>query len=251
MIIWRLLTCHPSIFQLMVGIIQAAELPAMDMGGTSDPYVKVYLLPDKKKKFETKVHRKTLNPVFNEQFTFKVRLTLKVQFQHICTVLLLELFSLCWQSDLHAALNAGKVRRQQPAGTLTSSCQNTSHTQLRLHKHTLGLNVIGINTGRCNTTPRRCLRYNGCIAVAQWWGKFCYSPDSGERRCLVYINLMCCDIHLNKRFIVYVSFLILGRNTLGEKKKKQHAAMTPSRKRDVFVDDLKETHKSSFLHFVH
>lgn len=56
----------------MVGIIQAAELPAMDMGGTSDPYVKVYLLPDKKKKFETKVHRKTLNPVFNEQFTFKV-----------------------------------------------------------------------------------------------------------------------------------------------------------------------------------
>lgn len=59
----------------MVGIIQAAELPAMDMGGTSDPYVKVYLLPDKKKKFETKVHRKTLNPVFNEQFTFKVLLS--------------------------------------------------------------------------------------------------------------------------------------------------------------------------------
>ncbi|XP_061085212.1 synaptotagmin-1-like [Conger conger] len=61
--------------QLMVGIIQAAELPAMDMGGTSDPYVKVYLLPDKKKKFETKVHRKTLNPTFNEQFNFKVPYT--------------------------------------------------------------------------------------------------------------------------------------------------------------------------------
>lgn len=42
------------------------------MGGTSDPYVKVYLLPDKKKKFETKVHRKTLNPVFEETFVFKV-----------------------------------------------------------------------------------------------------------------------------------------------------------------------------------
>lgn len=51
---------------------QAEELPALDMGGTSDPYVKVYLLPDKKKKFETKVHRKTLNPIFNETFTFKV-----------------------------------------------------------------------------------------------------------------------------------------------------------------------------------
>lgn len=57
---------------LNVTVNQAEELPALDMGGTSDPYVKVYLLPDKKKKFETKVHRKTLNPVFNENFTFKV-----------------------------------------------------------------------------------------------------------------------------------------------------------------------------------
>ncbi|XP_034331811.1 synaptotagmin-1-like isoform X3 [Crassostrea angulata] len=57
--------------ELTVGVIQAADLPGMDMSGTSDPYVKVYLLPDKKKKFETKVHRKTLNPVFNETFTFK------------------------------------------------------------------------------------------------------------------------------------------------------------------------------------
>ncbi|XP_026673468.1 synaptotagmin 1-like [Ceratina calcarata] len=56
---------------LAVTVIQAEELPALDMGGTSDPYVKVYLLPDKKKKFETKVHRKTLSPQFNETFTFK------------------------------------------------------------------------------------------------------------------------------------------------------------------------------------
>ncbi|XP_031632289.1 synaptotagmin 1 isoform X3 [Contarinia nasturtii] len=56
---------------LNVTVLQAEELPALDMGGTSDPYVKVYLLPDKKKKFETKVHRKTLNPVFNESFVFK------------------------------------------------------------------------------------------------------------------------------------------------------------------------------------
>jgi len=57
---------------LKVDVIQAEDLPACDAGGTSDPYCKVYLLPDKKKKFETKVHRKTLNPVFNESFTFKV-----------------------------------------------------------------------------------------------------------------------------------------------------------------------------------
>ncbi|CAH8435107.1 unnamed protein product [Dicrocoelium dendriticum] len=58
--------------ELTVGVIQATDLPGMDMSGTSDPYVKVFLLPEKKKKFETKVHRKTLNPVFNETFVFKV-----------------------------------------------------------------------------------------------------------------------------------------------------------------------------------
>uniref|UniRef100_A0A8C3IEC9 Synaptotagmin 5 n=1 Tax=Chrysemys picta bellii TaxID=8478 RepID=A0A8C3IEC9_CHRPI len=61
-----------TLSQLVVGIIQAADLPALDIGGTSDPYVKVFLLPEKKKKHETKVHRKTLNPTFNETFTFKV-----------------------------------------------------------------------------------------------------------------------------------------------------------------------------------
>ena len=56
---------------LNVTAVQCSELPALDMGGTSDPYIKVYLMPDKKRKFETKVHRKTLNPFFNETFAFK------------------------------------------------------------------------------------------------------------------------------------------------------------------------------------
>ncbi|CAL8360424.1 unnamed protein product [Lota lota] len=58
--------------ELTVGIKQAAELLAMDLGGTSDPYVKVYICPSKTKTFETKVHRNTLTPVFNELFTFQV-----------------------------------------------------------------------------------------------------------------------------------------------------------------------------------
>lgn len=56
---------------LTVGVIQAADLKAMDFGGTSDPYVTVYLVPEATQKFETKVFRKTLNPLFKEQFTFK------------------------------------------------------------------------------------------------------------------------------------------------------------------------------------
>ncbi|NXX80206.1 SYT1 protein, partial [Urocolius indicus] len=58
--------------ELKVGIKQAAELKAMDSGGTSDPYVIVYLTSDLKKRYETKVYRKTLNPVFNESFIFQV-----------------------------------------------------------------------------------------------------------------------------------------------------------------------------------
>ncbi|NXK08212.1 SYT1 protein, partial [Herpetotheres cachinnans] len=58
--------------ELKVGVKQAAELKAMDSRGTSDPYVIAYLTSDVKKKYETKVYRKTLNPVFNESFTFQV-----------------------------------------------------------------------------------------------------------------------------------------------------------------------------------
>ena len=66
---------------LMVSIIQGKDLMAMDLGGTSDPYVKIYLLPREKhlKKQETKVHRKTLDPVFNETFKYEVTL----QYSHL------------------------------------------------------------------------------------------------------------------------------------------------------------------------
>ncbi|GAB1599800.1 synaptotagmin-9-like isoform X1, partial [Argonauta hians] len=57
---------------LFVTIIKATNLPAKDFSGTSDPYIKVYLLPDRKTKFQTKVHRKTLFPEFNETFMFNV-----------------------------------------------------------------------------------------------------------------------------------------------------------------------------------
>ncbi|GIY49064.1 synaptotagmin 1 [Caerostris extrusa] len=45
---------------LAVTVIQAEDLPGMDMSGTSDPYVKVYLLPDKKKIPYSEISSKTL-----------------------------------------------------------------------------------------------------------------------------------------------------------------------------------------------
>lgn len=57
---------------LLVKILKAFDLPAKDLCGSSDPYVKIYLLPDRKQKFQTRVHRKTLNPTFDESFQFPV-----------------------------------------------------------------------------------------------------------------------------------------------------------------------------------
>ncbi|XP_071791238.1 synaptotagmin-7-like isoform X2 [Asterias amurensis] len=56
---------------LIVKIFKAIELLAKDFSGTSDPFVKVLLLPNKKHKMETKVKRKKLNPVWNETFLFE------------------------------------------------------------------------------------------------------------------------------------------------------------------------------------
>ncbi|KAG7483211.1 synaptotagmin-7-like isoform X2 [Solea senegalensis] len=56
---------------LTVKILKGQELPAKDFSGTSDPFVKLYLLPDKKHKLETKVKRKNLNPHWNETFLFE------------------------------------------------------------------------------------------------------------------------------------------------------------------------------------
>nr|CAD7458533.1 unnamed protein product [Timema tahoe] len=50
---------------------KAKELPAKDLSGTSDPYVRVTLLPDKKHRLETKIKRRTLNPRWNETFYFE------------------------------------------------------------------------------------------------------------------------------------------------------------------------------------
>nr|XP_061825507.1 uncharacterized protein LOC133612273 isoform X1 [Nerophis lumbriciformis] len=56
---------------LTVKVLRGQELPAKDFSGTSDPFVKIYLLPDKKHKLETKIKRKNLNPHWNETFLFE------------------------------------------------------------------------------------------------------------------------------------------------------------------------------------
>ncbi|XP_056408593.1 synaptotagmin-11 isoform X2 [Hyla sarda] len=56
---------------LVVTIQEAHGLPVMDeQARGSDPYIKMTILPDKKHRVKTRVLRKTLDPVFDETFTF-------------------------------------------------------------------------------------------------------------------------------------------------------------------------------------
>jgi len=56
---------------LTVKIIRAEKLAAKDLSGTSDPYVKISLLPDKRHTLTTNIKRKNLNPRWNEIFAFE------------------------------------------------------------------------------------------------------------------------------------------------------------------------------------
>ncbi|KAM9306254.1 rabphilin-3A [Pholidichthys leucotaenia] len=60
---------------LIVGVVRCAHLAAMDSNGYSDPFVKVFLKPDmgKKAKNKTQIKKKTLNPEFNEEFSYEVK----------------------------------------------------------------------------------------------------------------------------------------------------------------------------------
>lgn len=78
---------HPSLGHICIGlgyspndsvlavfILSCQRLIALDEGGTSDPYVTLFLIEDGKKtmKRKTTVKMRTLNPVFNESFPFEI-----------------------------------------------------------------------------------------------------------------------------------------------------------------------------------
>ncbi|KAL8606809.1 hypothetical protein ACOMHN_049638 [Nucella lapillus] len=56
---------------LTLRVIRAEDLPAKDLTGASDPYVRILMLPDKKHKLMTKVKKRNLNPHWNECFIFE------------------------------------------------------------------------------------------------------------------------------------------------------------------------------------
>ncbi|XP_041667303.1 rabphilin-3A [Cheilinus undulatus] len=69
------LTYNSQQGRLIVGVVRCAHLAAMDSNGYSDPFVKVCLKPDmgKKAKNKTQIKKKTLNPEYNEEFSYEIK----------------------------------------------------------------------------------------------------------------------------------------------------------------------------------
>lgn len=63
---------HDTAGLLTVRLIEANDIQPREFSGTADPYAKIRLLPDVTNVWQTRIHKKTLNPVFDEDFVFEV-----------------------------------------------------------------------------------------------------------------------------------------------------------------------------------
>ena len=63
---------NPEQGLLTVRLIQARDLVPRDFSGTADPYCRLCLVPNRRPQLQSRVHKKTLSPEFEEEFIFEV-----------------------------------------------------------------------------------------------------------------------------------------------------------------------------------
>ncbi|KAJ8043071.1 BAI1-associated protein 3 [Holothuria leucospilota] len=88
---------------LVVKVCNADDLPGMDRSGLSDPFVLVQVCPEttqyKSKIFKTQVHTQTLNPEFNETFTFSNIPPEVISLEGVTVILSIYDHDILWKDD--------------------------------------------------------------------------------------------------------------------------------------------------------
>ena len=76
---------NQQVTSLVVTILSIDNLPYRDVNSKilPDPFIKIILLPDRRRKFQTKVYKRTQSPHFNETFQFQIN------YEELCRRILL------------------------------------------------------------------------------------------------------------------------------------------------------------------
>ncbi|XP_071849991.1 protein unc-13 homolog D-like isoform X5 [Apostichopus japonicus] len=102
---------------IVVKVCNASDLPGMDRSGLSDPFVTVEVCPEttmyKSKIFKTAVHSQTLDPEFNETFTFTNIPPEVISLDGMTVILSIYDHDILWKDDFigEAFLSVSSARR--------------------------------------------------------------------------------------------------------------------------------------------
>ena len=135
--------------ELGVVVVKANGLAAADKSGTSDPFIRMTVTGSKQKEQKTKVIKKTLNPVWNESFTFGSILDDRA-----------ELVLTLWDDD-------GYFQKADPLGEVRITLKDVAG--LKRNGEWITLPPKSVVAGQASKSAKNLLQAQGTLEVMLSW----------------------------------------------------------------------------------